>query len=122
MATVVADTGCQAWASLPLRGSRTVLGSLTVGWTGPHTFPAHEVEILDAFAAHCAQGIERSTARQVERATAAATTRMAETLQLSLLTDPVQPDHLQIAVRYRPAASDAKVGGDCYDASRPADD
>ena len=87
-----------------------------MAWAGTHSFPAREVEILDAFAAHCAHGIERITARQVERAAAAATTRMAETLQMSLLTDPVQPDHLQIAVRYRPAAHDAKVGGDWYDA------
>jgi PAS domain S-box-containing protein len=116
MAAVMADTGCQAFASLPLRVGRRILGSLTVAWAGTHTFPAREVEILDAFAAHCAHGIERITARQVERAAAAATTRMAETLQMSLLTDPVQPDHLQIAARYRPAAHDAKVGGDWYDA------
>jgi PAS domain S-box-containing protein len=122
MAAVMADTGCQAFASLPLRVSGTILGSLTVAWAGPHSFPAREVEILDAFAAHCAHGIERITARQVERAAAAATTRMAETLQMSLLTDPVQPDHLQIAVRYRPAAHDAKVGGDWYDAFLTADD
>ena len=116
MAAVVADTGCQAWAALPLRGTASVLGSLTVGWAGPHSFPAREVEILDAFAAHCAHGIERITALQVDHAVSAASTRMAETLQVSLLTDPVQPDHLQIAVRYRPAAHDAKVGGDWYDA------
>jgi serine phosphatase RsbU (regulator of sigma subunit) len=48
---------------------------------------------------------------------------MAETLQLSLLTDPVQPDPLQVAVRYRPAADGAKVGGDWYDAFlTPADE
>jgi serine phosphatase RsbU (regulator of sigma subunit) len=116
MAAVMADTGCQAFASLPLRGGGKILGSLTVAWAGTHTFPAREVDILDAFAAHCAHGIERITARQIERAAAAATTRMAETLQMSLLTDPVQPDHLQIAARYRPAAHDAKVGGDWYDA------
>ena len=122
MAAVMADTGCQAFASLPLRGSGRILGSLTVAWAGPHSFPAREVEILDAFAAHCAHGIERITARQVERAAAAATTRMAETLQMSLLTDPVQPDHLQVAVRYRPAAHDAKVGGVWYDAFLTAGD
>jgi serine phosphatase RsbU (regulator of sigma subunit) len=116
MTEVMADTGCQAFASLPLHVGGRILGSLTVAWTGTHTFPAREVEILDAFAAHCAHGIERITARQVERAAAAATTRLAETLQMSLLTDPAQPDHLQTAVRYRPAAHDAKVGGDWYDA------
>jgi Stage II sporulation protein E (SpoIIE)/GAF domain len=121
MASVVADTGCQAWASLPLRGSGRILGSLTVGWAEPHTFPARDVEVLEAFAAHCAHGIERITTRQVERAASTATTRMAETLQLSLLTDPVQPDHLQVAVRYCPAAHDAKVGGDWYDAFLTSD-
>jgi serine phosphatase RsbU (regulator of sigma subunit) len=42
--------------------------------------------------------------------------KVAETLQRSLLTPPPQPDHLQIAVRYRPAASFQQVGGDWYDA------
>ncbi|PRY14664.1 SpoIIE family protein phosphatase [Kineococcus rhizosphaerae] len=42
--------------------------------------------------------------------------RVAEGLQRSLLTAPVQPDHVQVAVRYRPAARAARVGGDWYDA------
>jgi serine phosphatase RsbU (regulator of sigma subunit) len=42
--------------------------------------------------------------------------QVAETLQLSLLTPPPQPDHLEIAVRYRPASAHALVGGDFYDA------
>ena len=116
MAAVVADTGCQAWAALPLRSGEDVMGSLTVGWAAPHGFPPDEVGILDAFAAHCAQGIERIAARRAERAAAAASQQLGEALQLSLLTDPAQPDHLQVAVRYRPAAHDAKVGGDWYDA------
>ncbi len=37
-------------------------------------------------------------------------------LQRSILTPPVQPDHVQVAVRYRPAARAARVGGDWYDA------
>ena len=41
---------------------------------------------------------------------------LAEGLQRSLLTDPVQPDHVQIVVRYTPAAQAAQVGGDWYDA------
>ena len=39
----------------------------------------------------------------------------ALTLQRSLLSEPPQPDHLQIAVRYQPAAREAQVGGDWYD-------
>jgi PAS domain S-box-containing protein len=42
--------------------------------------------------------------------------QVAETLQRSLLTPPPQPDHLEIAVRYRPASAHALVGGDFYDA------
>jgi phosphoserine phosphatase RsbU/P len=42
--------------------------------------------------------------------------KVAETLQHSLLSPPPQPDHLEIAVRYRPAASYQQVGGDWYDA------
>ena len=116
MAQVQRDTGCSAWVALPLRVGGTVLGSLTVGWADPHPFPEAEVELLDAFAAHCAQGIDRVRARRAERAVAQSHLRMAETLQRSLLTPPAQPDHLQVAVRYRPAARGAQVGGDWYDA------
>ncbi|SCX60876.1 Bacteriophytochrome (light-regulated signal transduction histidine kinase) [Klenkia marina] len=41
--------------------------------------------------------------------------RTAETLQRSMLSEPAQPDHLQMAVRYVPAAREAQVGGDWYD-------
>ncbi|GAB3192104.1 hypothetical protein GCM10027261_03920 [Geodermatophilus arenarius] len=41
--------------------------------------------------------------------------RAAETLQRSLLSEPPQPDHLQMAVRYVPATREAQVGGDWYD-------
>jgi len=42
--------------------------------------------------------------------------RAAETLQRSMLSEPPQPDHVQMAVRYVPAAREAQVGGDWYDA------
>src|SRR3954447_15289706 len=41
---------------------------------------------------------------------------LAETLQRSMLTDPPEPDHSHIVVRYRPAAAGAEIGGDWYDA------
>src|SRR5919199_3793225 len=47
--------------------------------------------------------------------------KVAETLQHSLLTPPPQPDHLQLAVRYRPAAAYQQVGGDWYDAFNQPD-
>jgi serine phosphatase RsbU (regulator of sigma subunit) len=42
--------------------------------------------------------------------------QLAEGLQRSLLTAPVQPDYADIVVRYTPAAEAARVGGDWYDA------
>ena len=116
MAEVVETTGCVAWACLPLRSAVRPLGSLSVGWREPQQFVPAELEILDALAAQCGQALERIQQRQAEQRSAAAAHRMSETLQRSLLTDPPQPDGLQIAVRYRPAAREAKVGGDWYDA------
>lgn len=46
---------------------------------------------------------------------------MAETLQRSLLTEPVQPADLQIIVRYFAAIKDAAVGGDWHDAFQTGD-
>ena len=42
--------------------------------------------------------------------------QLAEGLQRSLLTDPPEPDHSEIVVRYLPATEAARVGGDWYDA------
>ena len=109
-------TGCVAWAFLPLPLKDELLGSLSVGWSAPHAFTADEVEVLDALAAQCAHGLDRIRSREAERVAAAAAQRMAETLQRSLLTEPPQPDDLQIVVRYRPAAQQAQVGGDWHDA------
>ncbi|MDI1461185.1 PP2C family protein-serine/threonine phosphatase [Catellatospora sp. KI3] len=62
-----------------------------------------------------AEAIARVAAHQAERRAAALERRMSEALQLSLLTPPVEDDRVQIAVRYRPAAEQAHVGGDWYD-------
>ncbi|GAB2473867.1 SpoIIE family protein phosphatase [Jatrophihabitans fulvus] len=41
---------------------------------------------------------------------------LAETLQRSMLSAPVEPEHSEIVVRYSPAAQGAQIGGDWYDA------
>jgi serine phosphatase RsbU (regulator of sigma subunit) len=109
-------TGKVAWAAVPLRVGDRLLGSLTASWSTPQEFTADDRELVAAFAAQCAQALDRLLVRQAERRSATATRRIAEALQRSLLTDPPQPDHLQIAVRYLPAAAEAAVGGDWYDA------
>ncbi|MEH1102891.1 SpoIIE family protein phosphatase [Micromonospora sp. CPCC 205561] len=114
MAEVVATTGLQAWASLPLRVGERLLGALTVGWRAPHPFESREVEVLGAFAAQCAQTLDRIRVHREQR-------RTSETLQRSLLSDPPSVAGLDIAVRYHPAVAHEQVGGDWYDAFRAAD-
>ncbi|MGY1680784.1 PP2C family protein-serine/threonine phosphatase [Geodermatophilus sp. SYSU D01176] len=60
----------------------------------------------------------RRQATELQRMTerAAAQRALSDRLQQALLTPPPEPDHLQVAVRYRPAAHEAQVGGDWYDA------
>jgi serine phosphatase RsbU (regulator of sigma subunit) len=41
---------------------------------------------------------------------------LADALQRSMLTEPPEPNHSQIVVRYVPAAAGAEIGGDWYDA------
>ncbi|WP_432483702.1 SpoIIE family protein phosphatase [Kineococcus esterisolvens] len=128
---VVAGEGCRyaaavplpgapelpTWAALPLStGGAEPLGSVAVGWAEAQPPDHDEVRLLEAFAAQCAQALDRVRRLQDERRRARATRTLAEALQRSLLTEPPQPDHLQIAVRYLPAAQDAQVGGDWYDA------
>jgi serine phosphatase RsbU (regulator of sigma subunit) len=116
MAAVYEATGRQAWVALPLRVGERLLGSLLAAWTEPHTFDADEIGLLSAFAAQCGQALARLGVRELEKQAAAAAGQMSEALQRSLLTDPPQSDHLEIVVRYRPAAAQVQVGGDWYDA------
>ncbi|MQA35527.1 SpoIIE family protein phosphatase [Modestobacter roseus] len=116
-ATRVAEgLGVRSWAALPLRAGGRLLGSWTVGWAGPRALEDEELRVLDAYAAQCAQAVERVARLEEERRRARATRSLSEALQRSLLTAPPQPDHLRIGVRYRPAAREAQVGGDWYDA------
>lgn len=112
---VVEQTGSQAWVAVPLRTGGRTLGSLTVGWAAPQRFAADELELVDAFAAQCAQALDRVLTRQAERTALRALAGTVEALQRSLLSQPPEPDHLQVAVRYLPAARQAQVGGDWYD-------
>jgi serine phosphatase RsbU (regulator of sigma subunit) len=114
-------TGTEACIALPLQAGTRNLGSLTVGWAKRRVFTSQDIELLEAFAAQCAQVLDRIQTRQAERAAHAAVRGMAEALQRSLLTEPPQQEDLEIAVRYVPAAERAQVGGDWYDAFQVGD-
>ncbi len=108
--------GLRAWAALPLRAGRQPLGSILVGWAMPQELEEDDVRVLEAFAAQCAQAVARVARLEAERRRGHATRGLAETLQRSLLTEPPRQPQFEIAVRYRPAAREAQIGGDWYDA------
>ncbi|MEV0394200.1 PP2C family protein-serine/threonine phosphatase [Polymorphospora rubra] len=62
------------------------------------------------------QAFDRAQARQTERRIGELERQMSESLQRSLLTPPARPEHVEVAVRYQPAAAQMQVGGDWYDA------
>ena len=142
MEEAIASTGCQAWAILPLStpaaapdkagtgflaerrgyvtmnpyiGDPPAWGALAVGWRGGQTFTPAVLEVLDAFATHCAQALARLHVRADEQTRAEQTFQLAQVLQRSMLSEPAHPDGLQVVTRYRPAVRQAEVGGDWYD-------
>src|SRR4051794_20168600 len=97
-------------AIVPLRARGETFGALAMlnaGNRPPHT----EMQIAVAVEAARRGALALDNARLYGRQQA-----VAEKLQRSLLTQPPQPDDLQLAVRYRPAGTHVQVGGDWYDA------
>jgi serine phosphatase RsbU (regulator of sigma subunit)/PAS domain-containing protein len=97
-------------AALPMRARGRTVGALSL-YRGPGREPitAEELATAEDVAARAALALDNAQLYRDQR-------HVAEGFQRSLLTPPVQPDHLQIAVRYHPAAHAAQVGGDWYDA------
>jgi serine phosphatase RsbU (regulator of sigma subunit) len=100
---------------VPLRARGGLLGSLSVAFAGPRSWRPADRDLLVAFAALTAQAMDRIRAREAEEEATAAARGLSETLQRSLLTDPPEPNVLQVAARYQPASQDAQVGGDWHD-------
>lgn len=116
MADVYVDTGRQGWAFLPMVIGGACVGCLAVAWADEHPLAADELHLLEGFAAQCAQALGRIRATEEQRRAASLALSLSETLQRSLLTSPPRTEGLRTAVRYRPAAEQAQVGGDWYDA------
>ena len=97
-------------AVVTLRGRDRAVGILTV-LRGPERdpFSRDDVDTLAEVAARAGLALDNARLFAEQRA-------LAEGLQRSLLTEPPQPDHLQLVVRYEAAAETAQVGGDWYDA------
>lgn len=104
------------WAFLPIHVAGRRLGALAVSWRDEHECDPDELRLLSALAAQCGQFLDRLHQQAALARRARASEQMLETLQRSLLTSPPAPEHLQVAVRYQPAAREAQIGGDWYDA------
>ncbi len=95
--------------ALPLRARGRTLGLLTLFFDVGHAPSPEDVAVAQDVADRA--GLAWDNARLFGQQQ-----QMAETLQRSMLTDPPEPDHAEIVVRYQPAVEAARVGGDWYDA------
>ncbi len=100
-----------AWLKgLPISGRSGITGVLLLGRTAgrPPIAGADRSAAAD-LATRAGLALDNARLRREQQ-------RIAEELQRSLLTDPPQPDHVEIVVGYEPASHVAQVGGDWYDA------
>ena len=100
----------EAVAVLPLPGRTGPVGLLSlVNGAARGPFTAEDLVTARHVAARAGLVLDSARLYRQQRG-------LAEGFQRSLLTAPPEPDHLQIVVRYVPAAQAAEVGGDWYDA------
>jgi len=137
-ARAAAETGVRSMLSFRLFVADDTLGALNLYSRDVDAFSTDSRTIGVVFAAHAALAV--STAREHDRALAldealgealhlsrsqtrehVRQTELALALQRSMITDLPEPDHLQLAAVYRPAAVGHEVGGDFYDAFAVAD-
>lgn len=98
-----------ATAAVPLRRSDgTVLGALGVGWPVDEPPDQRALDQIRTVADLVAQGIERTQLADLRH-------RLVVELHDQLLRPPPAIDGLDLAVRYRPAATGLGFGGDWYD-------
>jgi GAF domain-containing protein len=94
---------------LPLRGRGRTLGLLTLYFCAGSDPTDEDLSTAQDVADRAGLALDNARLYGAQQ-------QLAEGLQRSLLTQPPEPDHAQIAVRYMPAAEAARVGGDWYDA------
>ena len=106
----IIDAGITSMLGVPLIAHEELIGVIEVGVRAPRKLGAEDVDLLRLTADRIALAIEHVRAYGREH-------HIAETLQRSLLPRemPSLPG-VELAARYLPAASEAEVGGDWYDA------
>jgi PAS domain S-box-containing protein len=100
----------ESLAILPLRGRDRTVGLLSL-FNGPARGPItdDDLQVVADIAGRAGLSLDNARLYRQQR-------QLSEGLQRSLLTAPTHLDHVQIEVRYTPAAEAAQVGGDWYDA------
>ncbi len=105
----------ESLAVFPLLVRDEVVGMLTLG-RGPERPPIAGAEVAAAVEVAERAGTALQHARSFSRVR-----DISEQLQRSMLTEPAEPEGLEIAVLYTPASQAARVGGDWYDSFVGAD-
>ncbi|CAL9646029.1 SpoIIE family protein phosphatase [Streptomyces sp. enrichment culture] len=103
-------TGMHSAAIAPIRGTREVLGALTLGRASqPAAFTTADLALVEDVARRAGLALDNARLYQRQR-------KVAETMQNHLL--PQMPDvpELEMVARYLPAPDASQVGGDWYDA------
>ena len=122
-AALPAAAGVGALLCLPLGAGDGAQGTLVLTWARSHDPACADVELARAAAVQLAQSLERVRLYEAEHEarrdlsrSVAALTAVSSTLQRSLLPRRVPAAaQVDVAVRYRPGAAEAEVGGDWYD-------
>jgi PAS domain S-box-containing protein len=106
----ILDAGISSMIGVPLVAHDEVIGVIEIGCRAPRRLGPDDVDLLRLTADRVALAVDHARAFGREH-------RIAETLQRSLLpqTLPALPG-VALGARYLPAASEADVGGDWYDA------
>ncbi|MEQ6902139.1 GAF domain-containing SpoIIE family protein phosphatase [Nocardioides sp. YIM 152588] len=113
----------KALAALPMTGESRRHGALVSCWGVEREFGAESLRVIQSAADQVATSLQRIEHRRGEQAARdqlrrrlVELTEVSRLFQRSLLPQHLaEPDGLDVAVRYEPAADDAEVGGDWYD-------
>ena len=95
--------------ALPLRARGRTLGLLTLFYSEGHSPTDEDITVAQDVADRAGMAWDNARLFGEQQ-------QLAEGLQRSLLTEPPEPDHAEVVVRYLPAVEAARVGGDWYDA------
>lgn len=103
-------TGMHSAAIVSLRGTRDVLGALTLGRARkPGNFTGADLTLLEEIARRAGIALDNARLYQRQR-------KVAETMQNHLLPQMPRVPGLEMTVRYLAAPDASQVGGDWYDA------